>query len=308
MPSGAIPWREGYREAGRGARPGGVGGRSGGTPRSHIACSSVPGVIIEIVPEGNVGRRVRWLVVLPVLALGGACRCGGVTSSDEPFVSAVPEGPGAAVEVLVDCSGSMQETWHGQAKSDAARRALAEALRATGEFRRLHPDRPVKVGVLAFSSSVDEVLPLRDWDAAAVDAALAAIPGPSGRTAIGDALDRAREALYGSGMARKYVLAITDGENTAGHDPEPVARAIARRSRGAVSISMVAVDMDAREYRFITELGGDVLQADDPAALQAAVKQIYEGKILAEAVDAEAGEAAPERAAPAPTPSTGSAK
>ncbi len=259
------------------------------------------------------GRRVRWLVVvLPVLALCGACRCGGGPTPvsepepDTPYVSQVPEGAGAAVEVLVDCSASMNSSWHGDAKSAAAHRALASALQATGDFRRRHPDRPVKVGVLAFSDEVQELLPLQDWDPAAVERALAKIPGPWGKTAIGDALDRAREALYRSGLVRKYVLAITDGANTAGRDPERVARAIARRSRGAVSISVVAVDMDAGNYRFITELGGDVLQADDPAALEAAVKKIYEGKILAEAMDAEAGEEAPETAAPAP--STGSAK
>lgn len=172
-------------------------------------------------------RLFRWLAVLPALAVAGACRPsgGGQAEPVTPYVSEVPEAPGAAVEILVDCSGSMGTDWHGQPKDRAARQALQEALDATGEFRRPHPDHPIKAGVLAFSSQVREI---------------------------------------------------------------------------------VAVDMDAGKYPFIGELGGQVLQADDPAWLRAAVQQIYAGKILAEAVDAEAGRPAPEQQAP--TPSSGSAQ
>ncbi|HYD41855.1 MAG TPA: vWA domain-containing protein [Anaeromyxobacter sp.] len=222
------------------------------------------------------------------------------------------EGPGAAVAILVDVSGSMQESWGGAMKSEAARRALSEALEATGEFRKRHPDRPVKVGVIAFSDEVQQVMPMGDYDPERVEQALGAIPYTSGRTAIGAALDAAREALYRSGAIRKYILVITDGENNRGPDPEDVAREIAQRSNGAVSISLVAVDVDPGAFGFVRELGGDVLSPQDPAALRAAVQQIYEGKILAEAADeaaeapAPAGEALPE--APTPTKATGSSK
>lgn len=256
-------------------------------------------------------RSGRRALIVSLSLLAGACRC-GPKPPGPPYVAAVPEGPGAAVAILIDVSGSMQETWGDAPKADAARAALSEALDATAEFRRVHPDRPVKVGVIAFSDDVHEVMPISDYDAARVEAALGAIPATSGRTAIGAALDAAREALYGSGAIRKYILVITDGENNRGPDPEDVAREIAQRSNGAVSISLVAVDVNPRAFAFVRELGGDVLSPENPAALRTAVQQIYEGKILAEAADeaaeapAPAGEAVPE--APTPTKATGSSK
>jgi Mg-chelatase subunit ChlD len=292
-----------------------AGALTGGA--ANLACSGVPGVIIEIAPEGYVRRRFRWFAVLPALAAAGACQpsCRGRPEPDTPYVAEVPEGAGAAVEILIDCSGSMGADWHGQKKSVAAQLALQETLQTTGEFRRLHPDRPVKVGVLAFSSDVQEILPIQEWNEEKVLSALYRLPGASGRTAIGDALDLARQQLYRSGLIRKYILVITDGVNTAGRRPEKVARSIAKRSGGAVSISVVAVDMEASSYAFIAELGGQVLQADNPASLHAAVQQIYEGKILAEAMDAEAGSPAPapgpsgpDPRATRPTPSSGSEK
>lgn len=257
-------------------------------------------------------HRGRSALVLSTALLVGGCRC-GAQAPRTPYVSEVPEGPGAAVAILVDTSGSMGEPWGMQAKADAARSALQEALDATAQFRKLHPDRPVKIGVFSFSDEVKEAMPIQDYDPGKVRAALEAIPPPYGRTAIGEALDTARAALYRSGAIRKYVVVITDGENNRGPDPEEVAREIADRSRGAVSISLIAVDVSPETYAFVRELGGDLLSPEDPAALRTAVQQIYEGKILAEAADAEAGapvpagEAAAEDPIPeAPTPTKAS--
>lgn len=272
-------------------------------------------------------RRTGWLLVVAALAVAAVWRLSSgqragrppdeavapeqapapAVQPDAPYVSEVPEGPGAAVALLVDCSGSMGEEWRAGTKATSARQALSDALEATGAFQRAHPDRPVKVGVLAFADGVTRIMPVQGWDAEKFGAALAQLPAPKGNTAIGDALDEARAELYRSGAIRKYILVITDGENTSGREPEPVARAIAQRSRGGVSISVVAVDLEAASYAFIGELGGDVLQANDPASLRAAVQKIYEGKILAEAADAEAGTPAAEKEAPASTSSTRSA-
>lgn len=250
--------------------------------------------------------RGRLVLVVSLSLLAAACRR-GPKPPETPYVSEVAEGPGAAVAIVVDTSGSMTELWGATSKALAARTALEEALAATAEFRQRHPDRPVKVGVFSFSDEVHEVMPIRDYDAARVREALDAVPSPGGSTAIGRALDTARVALYRSGAIRKYVLVITDGANNRGPEPEDVAREISRRSKGAVSISLVAVDVDPSAYAFVRELGGDLLSPQDPAGLRAAVQQIYEGKILAEAADAEAEAAAPAEAAPeAPTPTKAS--
>jgi hypothetical protein len=253
-------------------------------------------------------HRGRWWLVVSMSLLAGGCRPDPGTSPSQrqepaqqqpqaPYVSEVPEGAGAAVALVVDTSGSMKNSWGGQEKASTARRALEEALDATRNFRKAHPDRPVKVGVFSFSDDVSEVMSIQDYDAELVRSALASLPRPGGSTAIGKAIDTARAALYRSGAIRKYILVITDGENNEPPAPEDVAREIAARSRGAVSISLIAVDVDPHAYAFVRELGGDLLSPKDPAGLRAAVQQIYEGKILAEAADESAEAPAAEKSA-----------
>ena len=87
------------------------------------------------------------------------------------------------------------------------------------------------------------------YDRAAVRAALAELPRPGGGTAIGEAMREARPALYRAGVFRKYLLVVTDGENTRGRDPERVAREIFAKSEGAVQIYFVAFDTSAGEVR-----------------------------------------------------------
>ena len=69
----------------------------------------------------------------------------------------------------------------------------------------------------------------------------------------------ARPALYQAGMFRKYLLVVTDGENTRGRDPERVARDIFSKSEGAVQIYFVAFDTSAEKFGFLKEVGGDVV-------------------------------------------------
>ena len=69
----------------------------------------------------------------------------------------------------------------------------------------------------------------------------------------------ARPALYQAGVFRKYLLVVTDGENTRGRDPERVAREIFRKSEGAVQIYFVAFDTSAEKFGFLKEVGGDVV-------------------------------------------------
>jgi hypothetical protein len=121
--------------------------------------------------------------------------------------------------------------------------------------------------------------------------ALESMEAPNGGTAIGDAMNAAREALYQSGIIRKYILVVTDGENTDGRSPADVAREIARRSEGAVRMYFVAFDVDAQKFAFVREVRGEVLGARNGLALRASLDTIYRGKILAEAMDA--GESPP---------------
>jgi hypothetical protein len=233
----------------------------------------------------------KFLVVLAALTAVG---CEDTTASDElfdedvaVFQSEVFEGIGAAVAILVDTSGSMDSASYSdnRPKYLVAREALEEMFAATDEFIRKRPDFPIKVTIWSFASSPYEILPIQAYDAEDVRSALARIPGPGGGTAIGEAMAAARPSLYRSGTYRKYIVVVTDGSNTSGRDPEPVAREIYKKSEQVVETYFIAFDIDPQTFGFLKDVGGDVVPANNATELQAALKQIYEGKILAEAVD-----------------------
>ena len=140
-----------------------------------------------------------------------------------------------------------------------------------------------KIGLYTFSSNVRTVRPIQPYDRAAIRGALANLPLPGGGTAIGDAMREARPELYRAGVFRKYLLVVTDGDNTNGRAPDEVAREIFQKSEGAVQIYFVAFDTSPQKFAFLKEVGGDVIGAGTGAELRQALDGIYQGKILAEA-------------------------
>ena len=216
------------------------------------------------------------------------------TAAGGRYVSSVQEGLGASVAILLDQSGSMEEAPAGggtNPKYVEARRALAEVLAQTDSFVARQPGFTVNVGLYAFDSRVQQILPIAPFDRQALEQALERLPPPNGNTAIGDAMQQATRDLYRAGTIRKYLLVVTDGENTAGQEPDVVAREIAKRSEGAVKIFLVAFDVDADKFAFVNAVRGTVIEAHDAAALRAGLDTLYRGRILAEAVDA--GESLP---------------
>ncbi len=212
-----------------------------------------------------------------------------------PYQAEVEEGLGAAVAILVDTSGSMRDDAPGDSrpKHVVAQEALEAMLDATDAFIAKRPDFPIKIGVYSFSSNVRKLRPIEAYDRSAVRSALASLPRPGGGTAIGEAMREARPDLYRAGVFRKYLLVVTDGDNTSGRSPDQVAREIWRKSEGAVQVYFVAFDTSPQKFAFLKEVGGDVISAGTGAELRTALDGIYQGKILAEAIDA--GEKEPVR-------------
>jgi Mg-chelatase subunit ChlD len=209
--------------------------------------------------------------------------------SSAPYQATVEEGLGAAVAILVDTSGSMRETAPGETRPKyiVAQEALESMLDATDAFVARRPDFPIKVGLYSFSSNVRTLRPIDKYDRTAIREALARMPRPGGGTAIGEALHEARPDLYRAGVFRKYLLVVTDGENTSGRNPENVAREIFHKSEGAVQVYFVAFDTSPEKFAFLKEVGGDVIGAGTGPELRTALDGIYQGKILAEAPDVE---------------------
>jgi Mg-chelatase subunit ChlD len=211
------------------------------------------------------------------------------TASDAPYQAEVDEGLGAAVAILVDTSGSMKERAPGDSRPKyvVAQEALEAMLDATDAFVARRPDFPIKVGIYTFSSSVRVQRAIQPYDKVAVRATIENLPRPGGGTAIGEAMREARPDLYRAGVFRKYLLVVTDGENTNGRPPDEIARDIFRKSEGAVQIYFVAFDTSPEKFAFLKEVGGDVIGASNGAELKTALDGVYQGKILAEATGGE---------------------
>jgi len=237
-------------------------------------------------------------VAAAVVALTAACTVerrqqsrdsGGDTERAEaPYQAEVDEGLGAAVAILIDTSGSMKEIAPGDSRSkyEVAREKIERMLDATDAFVARRPDFPIKIGLYSFSSDVNVLQPIQPYNRDQVRRALAVLRRPGGGTAIGDAMREARPDLYRAGVFRKYILVVTDGENTNGREPDQVARDIWRKSEHAVQIYFVAFDTSPVKFAFLKQVGGDVLGAGTGGELQAALEGVYQGKILAEAIDA----------------------
>ena len=254
--------------------------------------------------------------LLAIGALSGTLACGGKSETDVAdsavvprdsagkYRAAVDEGLGASVAILVDNSGSMRQTAEGdrRPKYIVAREAIEAMLASTDSFVARQPDFPINVGIYRFSGDVTPVVPVARYDRATLEAALDSMPGPKGGTAIGTAMETARADLYRAGTFRKYILVITDGENTSGPSPRRVAEEIDRRSEGAVRMYFVAFDVDAERFAFVRDVRGEVVGAHNGDALRARLDEIYRGKILSEAVDA--GETRPAAADSATRDST----
>jgi Mg-chelatase subunit ChlD len=197
---------------------------------------------------------------------------------------------GTAVVLLVDTSGSMAQLvpdakGNLRPKSEIAREALNGIVRHTSQWKKDHAGVHLQLAVTNFSSRVNEVLPMGEFDPVKAEAALARIPAPNGGTAIGLAIEEAYKALYRSGCTRKFIVCVTDGENTAGPGPDLIARNLHAQTSGAVQLNFVAFDTKASQFKFVGEVNGHVVEAADGGKLQAELTAIYEKRILAEVPD-----------------------
>src|SRR4030095_12210350 len=110
-----------------------------------------------------------------------------------------------------------------------------------------HKDEIVKLGVFEFSRRDNQpdcrpIVPMGAPDRSRADEALARLD-PGGGTPIGQAMVTAKQALDATGLSRRHLLIVSDGENTDGFAPEDVAAAIPKRP-GAEKPSIYFVAFD----------------------------------------------------------------
>jgi hypothetical protein len=262
---------------------------------------SRPGDTAQTLPLSLSSKRIAALMIVLCLALA-ALGCDGrakYSSMSKPGESSGPGGKyqidlfkaepreGTAIVILVDTSASMEQTVKDRdgklrPKYLIAGDALRHIIQHTADWKKEHPKANLQTAIYNFSSSVWEVLPIGEFDQGKAQAVLARIPKPGGGTAIGTALETAFKALYRSGCMRKFVLCITDGENTVGPSPDWIARHLHARTSGEVELDFVAFDTSALQFKFLNEVNGHVVEASNGEQLQIELKKIYQERILVE--------------------------
>ncbi len=253
-----------------------------------------------------------WIIIGLLLIAAGRCRDNSKSSSSSS-VGRVAEAPerdtreieqalepvkpaesreGLAAAIAIDVSGSMDDRVTGEdgrraRKIDVARRAARELVAQFAAYASEHPAEPVSLGIFEFSRRDNKpdcrpIIPMGAPDLTRADAALARLD-PEGGTPIGQAMVTAKLALDATGLSRRHLLVVSDGENTDGFRPEDVASAIAKRPEAEKpSIYFVAFDIEARRFNAVRDAGGLVLSAANAKELNDTLDMLLRGKILLE--------------------------
>jgi Mg-chelatase subunit ChlD len=204
----------------------------------------------------------------------------------------VEQKEGLAAAIVIDVSGSMDESVAGQdgrkqKKIEIARRAALDLVGQFASYAADHQDEPVQLGIFEFSRRRGDpdcrvVVPMGAPDRDRAGAAIAGLEADGG-TPIGQAMITAKLALDKTGLTRRHLLLVTDGENTDGIEPDRVAVGIGKRPEvERPAIYFVAFDVDAGRFNGVRDAGGLVLSAANATELNSTLDSLLRGKILVE--------------------------
>jgi hypothetical protein len=233
------------------------------------------------------GRRVRsvaCVVALSAIVLSASVQRGEAAGTER----------GVALAIVYDTSGSMANSvpdgsGKNRPKYLMATRALGvivDRLRTYVTNAPANAPRRLQVGLFVFEQGVArEAIPFADFNPQRLRQQIKNLPPPGGGTPLGEALRMSWQKVIGSSLDRRHVIVITDGENTAGPDPEGVLRGLkeqASQQQAGVAVHFVAFDVDAKVFDGVKKLGATVLGASNEQQLNTQLEFILERKILLE--------------------------
>lgn len=233
---------------------------------------------------GSKMKRLPSLAVLIVLGLGGL--------GSAPLCAAEEEG--VALAIIYDTSGSMRDPVPDQAGGSApkyvianrALKAVADQLERFATNSAAGTPRKIFTGLFIFQGEHARVaMPMGPFDGEALRNWASRFSSPSGNTPLGATLGVAGHAVLESHLARKHVLIITDGINTAGPPPAAVLPRLkqqAAQQGASLSVHFVAFDVDAKVFDTVKKQGATVVGAADEKQLNSQLQYILQQKILLE--------------------------
>jgi hypothetical protein len=200
---------------------------------------------------------------------------------------------GIAAAILIDTSGSMRDKVKDadgstRRKIEIAQRAAMNLVNQFDRYAREHTGQNIFVGIYEFSARgrntppCREIIKLGPPDPASAQAAISQMRA-QGDTPIGDAMIMAKRDLDKSGLAKRHILVVSDGENNEGYSPGNVAQVISAQSeKDRASIYFVAFDVATSIFNPVKNAGGVVLAASNETELTGTLDYLLSGKILVE--------------------------
>jgi len=222
------------------------------------------------------------------------------TPVTNPIEDALRPNPGAqqrdgvVAAILIDTSGSMKDRVKdddGQMrpKIEIAQRAALNLVNQFNAYAREHVDQTIFFGIYEFSDrggrvcrEVVKLGPAGQADSGAVRSAILSMR-PGGDTPIGDAIITAKRDIDATGLSKRHILVITDGQNNKGYSPEDVVHVITSQTdQERASAYFIAFDIAAAKFNTVRDAGGLVLGASNEPELKSTLDYVLTGKILAE--------------------------
>ena len=200
-----------------------------------------------------------------------------------------PQPDTVGIFLCVDISGSMSDEIAGMPKIYISRRAMNAVFARIEAFATGRPEKKIKVGLCAFNSNPEIVLPLSplNLDAARPAARRAeAMLRRDGNTGIGRAIALAVTELMKSGDETKAIIVMTDGMNNSGRDPAEIVRAIKQNNNtrnmptADVEVSLIAFDVKSGTFNGFKEPGAKVMESSDEGSLTHIMTSMVEEVLL----------------------------
>jgi uncharacterized protein YegL len=155
-------------------------------------------------------------------------------------------------------------------------------------YARDHSAQRIYLGIYEFSDRsgtmrpVRQVVPLGPPNPVAAQTAISKMVA-GGDTPIGDAMIVAKRDVDATGLSKRHILVITDGQNTKGYSPADVTQVISSQSdKDRASIYFIAFDVAAKTFNSVRDSGALVLAASNEHDLNDTLQYLLTGKILVE--------------------------